>query len=159
MAQSTINRSWTFVIIWIVHIIIYYFIWGNIDNLMHNYYSKWDFFFDESVSRSLSSPIVGLLGFYDGFPFFVVVPILAMLVLISTLMKTRWQLAYFISCIGCYLGMYLYNAYIDKNTNLYQSGIGELSLNHIFLIIPALTVTMLINWVVFKNKYQLIKTI
>lgn len=161
MTHSKTNKIWIFILIWLVHIIVYYFIFGNIDNLINNYYSDWDFFFEESISRSLSSPITGLFGWYDGLPFFVMIPIGVMLILVLTMMRKNWFIAYTISCVSCYLGMYLYTILIDKSTNLYQSGINgleDLTLQHIFLIIPSLIISILINKLIFKNKYRIIKS-
>lgn len=160
MPHLKTNKTRFFILIWIVHIIVYYFIFGNIDNLINNYYSAWDFFFEESLSRSLSSPLTGLYGWYDGLPFFVLFPILTMLALTLTIMKKKWFTAYIASCVGCYLGMYLYNTVTHKSTYLYQSGISglnDLNLNHIFLITPALIGVILVNRLVFRNRYRIIK--
>ena len=151
------NKTWIFISIWTTHIFVYYFIFGNIDNLINNFYSDWDFFFEESIFRSLSSPITGLFGWYDGLPFFVIIPTVVMLILVSTIMRKNWFMAYLVSCIGCYLGIYLYTILVNKGTTLYQSritGMDDLSLNHIFLIVPALITVIFVNWLIFRNRYK-----
>lgn len=156
MMQMKDIRRGLFIRIWGVHILVYYFIYGNIDNFLRIYYMKWTFFDDESLMRSFLSPFFGFVGWFDNFPLFFLFPLIGMGFLVFKWNK-KWFLSYSITSIVSYVMSYMYGVYDGKGTLVYMSRIfedGRLELPKLAVIIPSLSLAILLNWLIFKKQYE-----
>lgn len=145
------NKTILYFQIILIHIIIYYIIFGLIFQGLSYWYSGWGFFKWEFLGKVLMSPLVALLGFLDGFTFYIF-PIVFFFIFQFFNMKNIKS--YILSAILVYvIGSYLYSILIKVpfETNI-MSHVKEenLHISMLFLIIPSLLLSSLIIWTFLK---------
>lgn len=136
-----------------IHFVVYYIVFGLIFQSLVYWYGEWDFLEWEFLGKILASPLVGaLLGFYDGFTFYI---FLIVFILIGEIFRIGIFKSYIISVLLVYL--ILSYAYVIWNNNGHfetniMSHIKEenLHVSMLFLIIPSLLLSSLIIWTFLK---------
>ncbi|KIA95606.1 hypothetical protein B8T70_09095 [Flavobacterium sp. AJR] len=68
---------------------------------------EWSFSEKEALIMSLRSTIIGLISFFDGLPFFLVFPIILMLLLYDYGFKRKIHKSYLVSLLISHLSLYL----------------------------------------------------
>ena len=145
-----LNKLKIFLQIWGVHIFVYYTCYGILVKifLLFEENNSFQNVFEEFYLLPFAGIALGIMGYVDNFPAFIVLPIVFMRVLINYKFKYKWFLAYCIAVILLYLLDYAWLC-IDNKNNMFIS-----YYDAIVLIIPSLAVAILVNWLVFKNKYK-----
>jgi hypothetical protein len=129
----------------IIHIFVYYFIYGNIINSINNYYKDWSYFEKQSLVFSVLSPIFGFVGYFDELPLFVCLPIIVMVILFRSVFRNDFYKSYFTAFLLCYGSQYLYMLFNDRHTYPIESH----DFNKLIFIVPSLFFALITNWIVF----------
>jgi hypothetical protein len=137
-----LNKLNLFVIIWVIHLFIYYLVFSLSIRVFNNNYGE--------LYTVLLGFILGFMGLIEQIPFFFVIPILLMLILIKTKLKQKWFIAYMISICFTYLLNYLWMYSNNKHDKILFS---PNSINLIYFIVPSLIVSIACNWVILKKTY------
>ncbi|TRX34208.1 hypothetical protein FNW52_14340 [Flavobacterium sp. ZT3R18] len=137
--------------LWISHLLVYYFTYITISNLVKNYYlPHWDFFNKESLTIFMLSPIIGITGFLDRFPGFFIFQIILMLVLYYRFFERKIYKSYLVSLLISHLLLYLFLWSINGHKhNFSTSGIESAHIDVLFFVIPSLAVALSVNWFLF----------
>lgn len=143
-----LNKTNLFALIWILHLFIYYTSYVVIIRIVENNYDEF--------YTVLGGFIGGIMGWFEQIPFFILIPIIIMLILINTFLKKLWFRAYLIATGVSYLLNYLWMFLEDKYMSVLYS---TMTVNLIYIIIPSLLVTFLINWMIFRKTYIKIETL
>ncbi len=138
-----LNKLNLFVIIWLIHLFIYYLVFSLSIRLSNNDYKE--------LYTILLGFVLGFMGWIEQIPLFFMIPILLMLILIKTKLRQKWFIAYIISICFAYLLNYLWLYANNKHDKILFS---PYSTNLIYFIIPSILVSILVNWLIFKNKYK-----
>lgn len=150
------NKYLFFFKIWMVHIIVYYYTWGAFYHTIN--YQKNKFSYDQDYyEKILFGPLVGIIGFYDGFMFFFIIPVILMAFFIKMRFTTKWFFLYIISLLLSYtilwIGKILYYLYpYNLQHVLYELKNMEFD-EWIINTIPSLIVVFILNWLLFKRLY------
>lgn len=138
----------------LIHLVVYYIVFGLIFQSLVYWYGEWDFLKWEFLGKILASPLVGaLLGFYDGFSFYIFLTVFFLIFQYSNMKNIK---TYIVSALLVYvLGLYLYTLVMKEpfETNI-MSHVQEenLHINMLFLIIPSLLASSLSVWAFLKYK-------
>lgn len=93
----------------------------------------------DSLYISLTSPLYGLFGLWDGFPLFIFMAF-TISFLLTFLLKGKWFINYVISLISSYLIVFLIVIFVNNyNRNPY------------YFIIPSLIITLIIQMIIFRK--------
>lgn len=141
-----LNKTNLFLLIWVVHILIYSTAYHISIRIAFKDFRE---FF--SVFLGFLS---GFAGWFEQIPFFFLIPLLLMLVLIKTKLKNQWLLTYILSTSIAYLGNYLWMFSINTHNKILFSAE---QINLIYFIVPSLLTSILCNWLIFKNYYKKLK--
>lgn len=153
--SNFLNKMSLTVKIWILHTIIYYMIFNFIYQFYAYYNLNWTIFRLDFLAKILFSPIAGAIGLFDGFPLFVLIPITIMNIMVLRL-KLKHFVSYSLSLLITYLFPYAYK-FIENDTEVsfYRRTHDDyFKIDTIFILVPALTVAILINWLIFKKTYK-----
>lgn len=133
-----------FTLIWTAHLFFYYLSFVLFYRVASNDY--------EELYTILLGFSLGLLGWpIKQLPLFFIVPMIIMLILTKTKLQKKWFLAYSLSICLAYLTKYIWLFFKGKNNILL--GYPE-EVNTIFFIIPSLIISIICNWLIFKNQYK-----
>lgn len=140
--------------IWLLHYLIYYLSFGLMFHTIDYSFKKWNFNF-EYLEKILISPLAGSMGLYDGLIIFI--PII-----ISHFMKIKFDIfkSFYYTLLLCMLSLYLIGAFVYNRTTInFRRNIDDesLKINFIFVVIPCIIISILINWIVFKKTYKYLK--
>lgn len=152
--KNTFKYSVLLIKIWLLHYLIYYWSFGLIFHTVDYLFKKWNFNF-EYFQKIVLSPIVGMLGFYDGLIIFI--PLI-----ISHFMKIKFDVfkSFYYTLILCMSSLYLIGTFIyDGTTIIFTRNIDDDKLNINFIIVcaPCIIISIFFNWVIFKKKYRNLK--
>ena len=149
------NYKLLFIIIWIVHILIYY------ETVFITAYIKGSIFNGDFFSILAFCPIIGVIGFVDSLPFFVFISIIIMAILVKTCYKKKWFLAYVLSFFPLYPVSYFIAAFSYRGNAFLKSlldwNIKEFDGNRFYIIIISSIITIITNWLLFKKAYLRIR--
>lgn len=126
--------------IWILHMIIYYPICSFLEENLKRDSLK----FEETISPdswyiSLTSPLYGFFGLWDGFPLFIFIAF-TISFLLKFVLKEKYFVNYVTSLITSYLIVYLIVIFVNNyNRNPY------------YFIIPSLIITFIIQILIFRK--------
>jgi hypothetical protein len=141
--------------IWLLHYLIYYLLFGLLFHTIDYLFRKWYFGF-EYLQKIILSPIIGMIGFYDGLIIFI--PII-----ISHFMKIKFSVfkSYYYTVLLCQFGLYFISVlFSDRPSTInFTRNVDDetLKINYIFIITPCIIISILINWLVFKKTYENLK--
>lgn len=133
--------------LWISHILIYYFIFVCLSNLA----LKRDFLCNESLNTLFLSSLLGLMGYLDHFPIFIIFPVILMQVFYHQIFKRETYKSYIVSLLTSYSLLYIYLFIIKGLKSDFMDA------NIFIFIVPSLTITLIINWFLF-GRYENIKS-
>lgn len=141
--------------LWISHLLIYYFVYLIMTNLIKGCYLRyWDFFNKETLITFILLPIVGISGFLDHFPCFFLLQIILMLVFYYRFFKYKIFKSYIVSLLISHLLLYFFLWSINGHENNFStSGVEFKNVNVLFFVIPSLALTLSINWFLF-GRYE-----
>lgn len=126
--------------IWFIHVVVYYLVFGSILQSLSQWYKGWELDLD-FFGTILLSPIVAILGLFDGFPLYFLFPLVLFLVL-NKLVKVDIFRSYLISVILFYLFIkffiYIYNDYPFKFSISSNQKDDDFEPSLLFGIIPSL---------------------
>ncbi len=143
MKQNKLNL---FVMIWVVHLFVYYLAYSLSIRISNNEY--------EELYTILLGFTLGLMGLIEQVPLFFVIPIILMLILIKTKLQQKWFIAYVISICLAYFSDYFWMYLNNKHDKILFS---TNSINLIYFIFPSLIISIVCNWLIFKKKYVLLE--
>jgi hypothetical protein len=135
--------------IWLLHYLIYYWLFGLIFHTIDYLFKGWDFSL-EYLGKIFLSPIAGSMGLYVGLIIFI--PII-----ISHFMKIKFGVfkSYYYTVLLCLFGLFLISIlFYDNSTtiNFRRNIDGErLNVNYIFVYPPCIIISIFVNWLVFKK--------
>lgn len=138
-----LNKSNLFILIWVIHLFIYYLVFSFANRVSINDY--------EELYTIFMGFTLGFMGWVEQIPLFFTIPLLLMLILIKTKLKQKWFNAYVISICSSYLINYLWMFSNNKHDKILFS---PDQVNLIYFIIPSLIVSILCNWLIFRIKYE-----
>lgn len=138
-----LNKTNLFVVLWLMHLFVYYSIYTLFLKVYLNDYEDFYVIF--------TGFIVGLMGLFEKVPFFVFIPFISMLLLIKTKFKNHWFSAFSISIVSSYLLNYIWM--LSRNTHRLLLYSPEKH-NLIYFIIPSLLFSILANWLIFRKNYR-----
>ena len=126
--------------IWILHMFIYYPVCSFLaENLQRDCLKFEEKISPDSWHISLTSPIYGLFGLWDGFPLFIFMAF-TISFLLKFVLKEKYFVNYVASLMTSYLIVYLIVIFVDNyNRNPY------------YFIIPSLGVTLIIQMLIFRK--------
>lgn len=145
------NSGFVFLVkLWILHYLVYYWIFGLMFFSMRYSHDGWEINHDFFKKIALS-PLFGLLGLYDGMV--ILIPVLIYLIF---RIKFKYFKSYYLTLILYYTGYYIYflssphrGAYIFPPSNNHNF---QWEVNVLSLIIPSLSLTIMINYYfLFRN--------
>lgn len=142
-SNRSINKIKFFSLIWVLHIFVYYTIFVILLRIFENNYQEF--------YTVLGGFIGGIMGWFEQIPFFIIIPIIIMTILVNTIFVKKWYTAYIATVIISYLLDYLWLLLEGKNNSILFSTI---HINLIYIVVPSLLATILINWLVFRRKYN-----
>ena len=141
--------------IWILHIIIYYTIINFLYQFLTYFFLQWTIVELDFLGKILAGPIGGIIGLFDNFPLFILIPVTIYVILLK--LKLNCFSSYFLSLMT-YLLPYIYNFSTGGNTKIsFFRGTwekGYYKLDYIFILLPSLIVSILVNWLVFRKTYK-----
>jgi hypothetical protein len=130
--------------IWAFHLFCFYLIaqiYYDVSSVIHGHpnisYFDADYFFKEIPLKIAVSPLVGIIGYFDGIPGFIFIPILIMLIVIFFFTRNIF-LSYVVGLIVSYLVPLLLFGY-EKGYYVY------------YILIA---ITVFLSWLVFKKSYK-----
>ncbi|OXA96087.1 hypothetical protein [Flavobacterium hercynium] len=129
--------------LWILHILVYYFVFACLHVFIIRYYSG-SIICKESLNIILLSPIIGLMGFFDLFPGFIVIPIIVMLLILSHIYIGEIYKSYLVSILLVRIVHYIVAA--STGASKYPFLSSQIKVNILFLIFPSLVAALLVNW-------------
>jgi hypothetical protein len=138
--------------VWVIHALLYYYVYVIIYFFLQNYYSCWNTFTTRSILILLASPIAGLLGFFYMFPLFFLLPITIMFVLYKYVYFNQFYKSYLLAILFSHFLHYFLLDIYSPNLNfmaIINSRIQVHKVNNLFLIIPSLAVALSVNWFLF----------
>ncbi len=126
--------------IWIIHIFIYYPICSFLEENLQRDSLK----FEENISPdswyiSLTAPLYGLFGLWDGFPLFILMTF-TISFLLKFVLKEKFFINYVTSLITSYLIVYLIVLIVNNYNRLPY-----------YFIIPSLLITFIIQMIIFRK--------
>lgn len=148
------NRFTLYLKIWILHIVAYYLIFGFILESLEQWYREWPVDW-EFAAKILLSPLSGVFGWFDGFPLYVILPVIIFLV-IETFEKLNTFYSYIIAVFLSYIPV-KYLIYFNRGfpfNIILRSNQKEQSLevNLLYAILPALLISSIsVYWLLKKN--------
>ncbi len=135
--HSNKKRICLYLKIWITHIIFYYFL-ESLFFLNHIYIENtFKLPAKKIITTILGSSIIGFFGLFDGFPFFVLIPIIIMILL--KLKMNSYFKSYFLSLIIAYFFLFIFYGFKTENFEF---------------IVIGIIITMLINYLILRRTYQ-----
>lgn len=138
-----LSKSNLFVAIWIVHLFVYYTTYSIILRIIKNDFNEFYFVFIGFVGS--------FIGIFERIPFFPIIPLAIMGILVKKSVKLKWFFAYSLSVFFTYIINYCWLFFNRKNdmTIDYPN-----STDLIYFILPSLIVSILCNWLIFRKKYK-----
>ena|ERR1700750_1935606 len=155
------NKFTFYLKIWIIHIIVYYIIFGLIVESLEQWYREWPVNW-EFISKILFSPFSGVFGWYDGFPMYFILSVLIFLI-IETFQKISTFYSYVISIFLSYIpikyliycnGGFPFNIILRSNQKEKSLEVGLL-----YAILPALLISSISVYFFLKKNGKLKKFI
>ncbi|WP_438711189.1 hypothetical protein ACSTS3_21865 [Aquimarina muelleri] len=137
-----LNKSNLFILIWVIHLFIYYLVFSFANRVSVNDY--------EELYTIFMGFTLGFMGWVEQIPLFFMIPLLLMLILIKTKLEQKWFIAYVVSICSSYLINYLWMFSNNKHNKILFS---PDEINLIYFIIPSLIISIGCNWVIFRKKY------
>lgn len=144
-----LSKIKTALAIWIVHYLSYYWVFGIIFYSISYWHKEWKINWDFFKSI-LISPLLGIFGLYDG-----LIAIIPFLVYLICRIKFSLFKSYLVTLFICYVIYFIYllgtshrGAYIftrNSDDNVFE-------VNALFLICPALLVSILIHYFILKKR-------
>ena len=141
----------------ITHMVLYYIVLGGIYQSLADWYSQWPISWD-LISRILLSPLIGVLGFYDGLPAFFLLPF-SLLIFLVEYKKLRLYQSYIASVLTAhvvvlYIGSWYYK--LSFSTNIWSNKWeNTLEVSLLWLILPAIFVSSIgVRFLLKKHKYK-----
>jgi hypothetical protein len=98
-------RKYSFLKLWLVHTIVLYSFLGfsmSVANAIFPHNPRLGLDLGGILARSLAGPIAGITGWIDGFPAFVLFPIVLMGMIRLYWFKSSWFTSYILSLLICY---------------------------------------------------------
>lgn len=141
--------------IWLFHVVIYYTTTNFFLQYLTYLYQNWTILKIEFLLKILAGPIAGIIGFFDNFPLFVLIPITIYNILLLKF-KLKHHTSYYLSIIASYLIPYIYN-FIFFNTKIsFYKRPNEyyVKIDLIFILLPSLIISILLNWLIFRKIYK-----
>ncbi|PZW36959.1 hypothetical protein LX95_02908 [Mesonia algae] len=138
-----LNKINLFLLIWVIHLFIYYAIYLSSNSVLFNKYDE--------IYKVILGFIPGFMGIFEQIPLFFFIPLILMLILIKTRLKIKWFKAYVISICSSYLLNYVWMFSNNKHDIIY--GMPE-QINLIYFIIPSLVVSIALNWLIFRKTFK-----
>lgn len=129
--------------LWILHILVYYFVFGCLYVSIIRYYSG-SITYKHSFGIILLSPIAGVVGIFDFFPGFIIIPIIVMLCLLSHIYIGEIYKSYLVSILLVRIVHYIVAASTGASNYPFLSS--QIKVNILFLIFPSLVAALLVNW-------------
>lgn len=129
--------------IWLVHYLFYYWTFGIIFYSISYYHKEWEInkLFFKSI---LISPLLGIIGLYDGI--IIIVPII---IYVVCRLKLSLFKSYLLTLICCYFSYFIY-LLLSNYRGVYFFTRNKddiiLEINALFLIIPSLLISIVINY-------------
>ena len=146
-----------YVKILIIHMVLYYTVFGAILQSLADWYSQWPISWD-LISRILLSPLIGVLGFYDGLPAFFLLPFSLLIFLVEYKKLPLYQ-SYIASVLTAhvvvlYIGSWYYK--LSFSTNIWSNKWeNTLEVSLLWLILPAIFVSSMgVRFLLKKHKYK-----
>ncbi|SEA71543.1 hypothetical protein SAMN04487990_1315 [Bizionia paragorgiae] len=139
-----LNKTNLFLLIWVLHLFVYYLIFMCLYKIANNDYNEF--------YTVLFGFIGGLIGWpIKQLPLFFIIPSLLMLILIKIKFQKKWFLAYVMSICLAYLTNYFWLFFNFQNDIM----LGYPKTNNtIIFIIPSLIVSIVFNWLIFRKTYK-----
>lgn len=98
-------RKYSFLKMWLVHIIVLYSFLGFTMQLSYALFPKYpnrNVDLADILAKTLAGPIAGITGWIDGIPAFVLFPIMLMGMIRLYWFKTNWLTSYILALLICY---------------------------------------------------------
>ncbi|KXH83149.1 hypothetical protein [Chryseobacterium kwangjuense] len=147
------NRFTLYLKIWILHITVYYLIFGCILESLEQWYREWPVDW-EFAAKIFLSPISGFFGWFDGFPLYVILSVAIFLVM-ETFEKSNSFYSYIIAVFLSYIPV-KYLIYFNRGfpfNIVLRSNQKEQSLevNLLYAIVPALLISSISVYLLLKK--------
>jgi len=142
--------------IWIIHIIVYYLVFGLILQSLEQWYREWPVNW-EFIGKILLSPLNGIFGWFDGFPMYFLLPVIIFLI-IETFQKLNTFYSYIISVFLSYI-LIKYLIYYSRgfpfNIILRSNQKEEsLEISLLYAILPALFISSISVYLFLKKHFS-----
>lgn len=142
-SNKSVNKVSLFIKIWLVHIVVYYTVYVTVIRIFKSDY--------EEFYLVLLGFVGGIMGICEQIPYFILLPILTMAILINSYLRNDWFTAYLISTGVCYSIDYIWLLTQKKHDKLLTT----IDVNLLYIMIPSLLLAVLGNWLVLKNSNNL----
>lgn len=143
-SNKSVNKVSLFIKIWLVHIVVYYTVYVTVIRIFKSDY--------EEFYLVLLGFVGGIMGICEQIPYFILLPILTMAILINSYLRNDWFTAYLISTGVCYSIDYIWLLTQKKHDKLLTT----IDVNLLYIMIPSLLLAVLGNWLLLKNSNNLI---
>jgi|GEM_PF-5880804 len=151
-----------FLRVWIIHCVCYYFMFGLCFKVASFSYQGFpmdnlNYVLDSYVYPAVFGSVIGgIIGFFEGIPGFVLIPMLIMYLLLNFVFKDDYFKTYVCSLLVSYSLLIAYTYYVNKVGMTFWSRYtnGYVSVSSLFFIVPLLSLTIIINRLVFKKEYK-----
>lgn len=157
ISKSKSNSGRPYIAIWLIHIIVYYFIYLTIREFVQNYYLGWDYFSKQSLLIIFFSPFLGLFSVSSYFELIVglaILPLPLMYYFYKRVFKYNLFKSFVVSILVVYILDYIYLVIIGYHKYDIPFSMGEDKINTLFFMIPALSMSISVNYLIFKKTYK-----
>jgi len=137
-----LDKSNIFFYIWLIHLLVYYTTYTITIRILTNNFNQFYIVFWGFTGS--------FIGLYERIPFFFLIPLIFMFILIYKKINTNRFSTYIISIYSAYIINYIWLFFTGKHVMT----IDDQPINLIYFIIPSLLTSTLLNWLIFKNKYK-----
>lgn len=137
-----LNKTRLFIIIWLTHLFVYYAAYLSLIAILQQKYAH--------LYRAPFGFAVGAYGGLEQVYLFFLIPTGLMLLLIKTVLKDKWFIAFIVSTCVSYLTNYLW---LFLNNEDYEIFYTKNTINLLYFIVPSLIITVFSNKLIFKKKY------
>jgi uncharacterized membrane protein YfcA len=148
-----LNKNLFMLKIWLLHLIIFYIVFGIFSKFFSNH--SINHYNIDTLYQFFLLPVFGLIGFLDGFPGFIFIPILLMYALVF-LVKKNIFFNYCLSIFTCYL-LKTAIQYVFYDFDIIPLGIFNNFYYTILFTLLSLILSASVNWLVFRKTYQKLK--
>ena len=145
-----------YVKIWMLHILSYYLIYGFIYQFISYKANDETLFQMEFFLKCFTSPLAGAIGLYNGFPAFVLMPIIVMLFFVKVTQK-KYFLSFLFSLIISYIFPLIYHFFVGSNIYAFQTrewNKPDIRIQEYFFVLPSFVFSLVTNWMVLRKNYK-----